>query len=134
MSDFKFEYELNPISRANAALDIEGQRIVEELEKARQSFRALSRRMITGLAFVSALLILLAASRLLSVFEIVAYIFLLTAVSLVPFRGGVARLIRYRRDALRAKKQLDDWNAVRQELSSTSSEDSARRLVPKAVN
>ncbi len=40
MNEFKFEYELNPISRASAALDNEGQRISDDLEQARDAMSA----------------------------------------------------------------------------------------------
>src|SRR5215470_14849594 len=121
MSEFKFEYELNPASRAAAALDNEGQRLSDELEQARHSLRAEAPRVLAAI-----LLTLLIAVRLfgfhLEVMVVLAYV---TARGFIG-RGAFGRLIAFRRTARRAERELADWNATRDELSSLSDQDSDR--------
>lgn len=121
MSEFKFEFELNPTLRASAALDNEGQRISDNLDRARRSFRSELRRIIAGIAIMSIALIvfgLYSASPHMSPAWILETILVLLGFSFVRGRGGVARLVELGRDARTAKKQLADWHAIRRDLSS----------------
>jgi len=122
MSEFKFEYELNPASRAAAALDNEGQRLSDELEQARHCLRAEAPRVLAAI-----LLTLLIAVRLFGFHHMVVIVVLayVTAKGFIG-RGAFARLIAFRRTARRAERELADWNAIRDELSSLSDQDSDR--------
>jgi len=126
MSEFKFEYELNPASRAAAALDNEEQRISDELEQARHSFRAELQRILVG----SAIILSPSIAAALYGFQRIKAIWLLAVFVYVGLRvlsgrgGGVPRLMAFARTAKRARKELADWNAIRHELSSASNQGS----------
>ena len=116
MDDFKFEYEVNPISRANAALDNEGQRMRDELEQARHSFRRQFQRVLAGsaIAYVALSATMLIVERFSGPFQhsplvlALAYVPVGAAVSIARRRGGLARLMTAGTDVIRAKKHLAD--------------------------
>jgi len=122
MSEFKFEYELNPASRAAAALDNEGQRLSDELEQARHSLRAEAPRVLAAILLTLLIAVALFGFHHLEVIVVLAYV---PARGFIR-RGAVARLIASHRTARRAERELADWNAIRDELSSLSDQDSDR--------
>ena len=128
MSEFKFEHELNPSTRAAAALENEGQRILDEIEQDRHSFRAELRRLLPryaiGITWWTAG-VLYGSFQHIQLLWLLAYTLLVVVLfKAVIGRASVAQLIALGLSERRAIKQLADWNAIRQELSSSPNQGS----------
>jgi|SRR5215471_12662807 len=121
MSEFKFEHELNPSSRAAAALDNEGQRILDEIEQARHSFRAELQRVSAGSVIMLATLIggALYGFQHIQVTWLLAYALAVVGLVAVLGSGDVARLLASGSTVRRGKRELAEWNAIRHELRSS---------------
>jgi hypothetical protein len=126
MSEFKFEYELNTVSRGTAALDNEEQRLRDELDHAWNAFRAQLLRVSAGfvICYVALFLTLLIVLRLSGPVQYspsiaaLSYLPVGAAISIARRRGGLYRLITLARDVMCAKRNLADWDGIKQEVNS----------------